>query len=121
MEVATAAPVEPREENKTAHRVRTVARGSQFIDYGFGIVYLLLVVRLGLNLIAAQSGNGFVQFIRVITDPFYAPFRGIVASPATADGNTLVVPIMIAIVVYAILHAVINGLLRMVAQRKTEI
>src|ERR1019366_7949050 len=36
-------------------RARTAARGSQFIDYAFGIVYSLLAIRLVLALIAAQS------------------------------------------------------------------
>lgn len=102
-------------------RARTAARGSQFLDYAFYLVYTLLGIRLVLALIAAESANGFVQFIRAVTDPFYAPFRGIVSSPATETGNTLVLPIVVAIVAYAILHVAINGLLRMVGTRKTEI
>ena len=100
---------------------RTAARGSQFLDYAFYLVYSLLAIRLVLALIAAQSSNGFVQFIRAITDPFYAPFRGIVPSPTAEGGYTLVLPIVIAMVAYMILHVAINGLLRMVGQRKTEI
>ena len=102
-------------------RGRVAARGSQFLDYAFSVVYALLGIRLALALIAAQSSNGFVQFIRAVTDPLYAPFRGIVPSPSVEGGYTLVWPIVIAIVVYAILHAAINGLLRMVASRKTTI
>lgn len=102
-------------------QARTAARGSQFLDYAFYMLYTLLGVRLVLALIAADSGNGFVQFISTITNPFYAPFRGIVGSPSTEGGNTLVYPIVIAIVVYAILHVAINGLLRMVGSRKTSI
>ncbi len=100
---------------------RSAARGSQFVDYAFYVLYTLLGVRLVLALIAANQGNGFVQFISTITDPFYAPFRGIVDSPSTGAGNTLVFPIVIAIVVYAIVHVAINGLLRMVGSRKTAI
>ncbi|HUX32510.1 MAG TPA: YggT family protein [Gemmatimonadaceae bacterium] len=99
---------------------RTAARSSQFLDYAFYVLYSLLAIRLVLALIAARSSNGFVQFIGAITGPFYAPFRGIVGSPS-AGGSTLVVPIVIALVVYVLLHAGINGALRMVAHRKTEI
>ncbi len=102
-------------------RSRSVARISQVIDYLFFIVYALLAIRLILALLAARRTAGFVQFIFAITDPLYAPFRGIVASPSTEAGNTLAWPIVIAIIVYAILHAIINGLLRIVAHRKTEI
>lgn len=116
-----AAASEHAKADRHLGQARTAARGSQFIDYAFYVVYSLLAVRLVLALIAAQSGNAFVQFIRAITDPFYAPFRGIVASPTAEGGNTLVVPIMIAIVAYALLHAAINALLRMVGTRKTEV
>lgn len=102
-------------------RARAAARGSQFIDYAFYVVYSLLAIRLVLALIAARSTNGFVEFISAVTNPFYAPFRGIVPSPTAEGGYTLVVPILIALVVYMMLHAAINGLLRMVGHRKTEI
>lgn len=107
-------------DRKIEH-ARTAARGSQFLDYAFYVLYTLLGVRLVLALIAANSSNGFVQLISTITNPFYAPFRGIVDSPSTEGGNTLVFPIIIAMVVYAIVHVAINGLLRMVGSRKTAI
>jgi hypothetical protein len=100
---------------------RGLARGSGVIDYIFGLIYGLLAIRLVLAMVAARSGNGFVLFIQAITNPLYAMFRGIVPSPSVAGGYTLVVPIIIAIVVYALLHAAINGFLRMIANRKTEI
>lgn len=106
---------------RTVAHARTAARGSQFLDYGFYVVYSLLSIRLVLALIAANSGNGFVKFIRTVTGPFYAPFSGIVGSPSSEGGNTLVAPILVALLVYAILHAGINGLLRMVGHRKTTI
>lgn len=102
-------------------RARGAARTSQFIDYAFYILYSLLAIRLVLALIAASSGAGFVQFISALTGPFVAPFRGIVTSPATESGNILALPIVIALVVYMLLHAGINGALRLMAHRKTEI
>jgi len=48
-------------------------------------------------------------------------FRGIVASPSIDGGYTLAVPIIIAIVVYALLHAAIKAFLRMLAHRQTAI
>jgi len=71
-------------------------------------------------LIAARSSSGFVRLIQTVTDPFYSLFRGIVASPS-AGGYTLVLPIVIAIIVYALLHAGITRLLRLIAHRRTEI
>jgi len=102
-------------------RARSMARVSQVVDYVFYVAYALLAIRLLLALLAARSGAGFVQFIRAVTDPLYAPFRGIVASPTAEGGYTLALPIVIALVVYALLHAGINGLLRLIAHRKTAI
>jgi hypothetical protein len=102
-------------------RARGIARSGQFVDYIFFAIYTLLAVRLALALMAANSTNGFVQLIRGVTGPLYAPFRGIVSSPSTEEGNTLAVPILIAIVAYAILHGGIKALMRLVAHRKTEI
>lgn len=107
--------------DREVERARGLARVSQVIDYLFFVVYALLAIRLVLALMAARSGAGFVQFIRAVTDPLYAPFRGIVASPTAEGGYTLALPIVIALVVYALLHAGINGLLRLIAHRKTEI
>lgn len=108
-------------QERRSDQAGSAARWSQFLDYAFTLVYSLLGIRLVLALIAASSTSGFVRFIRVITDPFYAPFRGIVASPSTDAGNTLVIPIGIALVVYVMLHLALNGLLRMVGHRKTTV
>ena len=109
---------------ETEHEVergRAAARVSQVVEYIFFLIYAMLTLRLLLNLMAARSGNAFVQFINTISDPFYWPFKGIVASPSTPEGFTLALPIIVALVVYIILHMAINGLLRMLAHRKTGI
>jgi len=102
-------------------RGRSLARVSQVVDYIFWVIYALLGMRFLLALLAARSTAGFVQFIVTISSPFYEPFRGIVASPRTDGGHTLLLPIVVAIIAYALLHLGINALLRMFAHRKTEI
>ena len=109
------------ETEREVERARGMARVSQVVDYIFYLIYALLAIRLLLALLAARSSAGFVQFIYTITGPLYAPFRGIVASPSVEGGYTLALPIVIAIIVYALLHAGINGLLRLIAHRKTAI
>jgi uncharacterized membrane protein YdbT with pleckstrin-like domain len=101
-------------------RGRGAARISQVVDYIFYVIYALLGMRFLLALLAARSSAGFVQFIVTVTNPFYAPFEGIVASP-TAGRHTLLMPIVVAIIAYVLLHLAINGLLRMLAHRKTAI
>jgi uncharacterized protein YggT (Ycf19 family) len=109
------------ETEREVRRSRVAARISQVIDFIFYVIYALLALRLVLALLAARSNAGFVQFIRSITDPFYEPFRGIVASPSIEGGYTLVLPIVIAIFVYILVHLGINGLLRLITSGKTEI
>lgn len=109
------------ETEREVERARFVARVSQIVDYIFFVIYGLLTIRLLLELFAARESAGFFQFIKNATDPFYWPFRGLVPSPSTAEGFTLALPIVVAIVVYMLLHLAINGLLRIFAHRKTEV
>jgi len=106
---------------REVERGRGAARISQVVDYIFYVIYALLAMRFLLALLAANSRAGFVQFIVTVTNPFYGPFRGIVESPRTGDGHTLMIPIVVAIIAYVLLHLAINGILRMLAHRKTEI
>ena len=109
------------ETEREVGRARGVARVSQVVDYIFYVIYALLGLRFLLALLAARSSAGFVRFIVAVTDPFYRPFQGIVASPSTESGHTLMLPLVIAIIVYVLLHLGINGLLRIIAHRKTAI
>jgi uncharacterized protein YggT (Ycf19 family) len=109
------------ETEREVERSRGLARVSQVIDFIFYVIYALLGLRLLLELLAARRSAGFVQFIASVTDPFYAPFKGIVPSPTAEGGYRLTVPIIIAIIVYLLLHLGIKALLRMIAHRRTEI
>lgn len=109
------------ETEREVTRSRFLARVSQVVDYVFFVIYGLLTIRLLLELFAARESAGFFQFIKSATDPIYAPFRGLVPSPSTPEGFTLALPIIVAIVVYMLLHLAINGLLRIFAHRKVEI
>lgn len=106
---------------RAVDQARGAARVSQYVDYVFYVIYALLAVRIGLALMAGNPEAGFYRFIRAVTAPLYAPFRGIVESPTDPSGHTLALPLVVAIVAYALLHLAINGVLRMMAQRKVEI
>jgi uncharacterized protein YggT (Ycf19 family) len=104
-----------------AERARGAARISQFVDFAFYLLYALLTTRLMLALIAARSDTGFVRFIKGVTDPFYAPFRGIVPSPTVEGGFTLAIPIAIALVAYMVLHVIVHHMFRLAVERKTTV
>ena len=111
---------EVTQTEREVERGRAAARVSQVVDYIFMIIYAILAIRLLLELFGARESAGFVRFINAVSNPFYAPFRGIVASPSD-NGFTLALPIVVAIVAYMILHLIINGLLRIFAHRKVEV
>jgi len=104
-----------------AGRPRGLGRFSQFVNYLFWLLYSLLFIRLVLVFVAARSWVGFVRFVDAITNPFFAPFRGIVANQNVAAGFTLAVPLLVALVAYALLHLAINKLLRVMAYRRTAV
>lgn len=109
------------ETDREVERSRFLARVSQVVDYIFFVIYGLLTIRLLLELFAARESAGFTKFIKSATGIFYAPFEGIMPSLSTGEGFTLALPIIVAIVVYMLLHLAINGLLRLFAHRKTAI
>ena len=109
------------ETEREVEQARTAARVSQVVDYIFYVVYALLGLRLLLALLAARRSAGFTQFVYAVTDPLYAPFRGIVAEPTAEGGYRLALSVVVAIIVYALLHAAVNGLLRLLAHRKTGV
>ena len=106
---------------REVRRGRGTARVAQFVDYGFGIIYGLLGIRLILALIAARPGAAFVQWIQAVTDPLYAPFRGILPNLTSEGGYTLVLPVLFAIGMYAVLHLAVRGLLKLIGVPRTEI
>ena len=106
---------------REVQRGRSTARVAQFVDYGFGIIYALLGIRLILALVAARPGAAFVQWITAATNPLYAPFRGILPNLNSEGGYTLVLPVLFAILMYAVLHAAVRGLLKLIGERRTHV
>jgi uncharacterized protein YggT (Ycf19 family) len=107
--------LEPDTYDPRAHLFRTrafVRRIARLLDYLFGLLYALLWLRFGLHLVGARHDAGFYRFVATLTDPFYAPFRGIVPTESLG-GSTVVWSLIVAIAAYAALHAVLRGLLRL--------
>ena len=99
---------------------RTVARGSQVIDYVFYLIYGIVGVATVLEAIAARESAGFKRFVDALAWPFVAPFRGIMHDPAVGSAR-IMLSYVVALGAYVLLHLAINGLLRIFAQRKTAI
>ena len=93
-------------------------RLDRIVDGIFYTIYGLFGIRLVLALLAVSPEGWFSHLIRVLTDPLYAIFAGILPS-LTSDGPyTLALPILLAILLYAVVHGLAKALLRRVARRR---
>lgn len=101
-------------------RARTAARISQIIDFIFYIIYSLIGLQILLDLMGARRGTGFRRFIDTLSAPLLGPFESLIQSVGVGRYQ-LELSYVFAFIVYAILHAGINSLLRMLTQRKTTI
>ncbi len=101
-------------------RAKTTARISQVVDYIFYLVYGLIGLEIALELLGAREGAPFKQVIDALTAPLVAPFRGLMPDPGVGQVR-LMLSYIIALVVYALLHMAINGLLRLFVHTKTVV
>jgi uncharacterized protein YggT (Ycf19 family) len=111
-----------RAEDRSAveRRRHIVGRVTQGVDYVFYLLYGLLGMRFILALLGASPTAGFVGFINGLTEPFYAPFAGIVARPSV-NGGFLDFPLIIAVLAYMLLHVAIRGLIRLFASERRSV
>lgn len=99
---------------------RALARVSQFADFAFCVVYALLGLRFLLALLAARS-TGFVRLLYAVTDPLYAPFRGMLRAGSIGDGSVFVSSLIFAVVAYMVAHIVVHQFLHLIARPRTSI
>ena len=64
-----------KQENLPTQRIKPLYRGTQIVWYILGVMELLLLFRLVLKMLGANTGAGFTQFIYGATDLFAAPFN----------------------------------------------
>lgn len=103
--------------SRAVERDRQVSGISRVVTYLFSLVYALLLIRIVLALMNASPSTPFVRFIHSVARPFHAPFEGIGSTVTTNPDARVVLPVVAAIVVAALLHAAILGLLRLFAPR----
>ena len=101
-------------------RARGAARISQVVDYIFYFIYGLIGLMIILDLIGARRTNAFYGFISTITGPLLAPFRGLIDDPANQNMRFRL-SYVVALIVYLLIHLAVNGLLRLIAHRKTVV
>jgi uncharacterized protein YggT (Ycf19 family) len=81
----------------------------------FGVLAVLIALRIVLLLLVANQTNGLVDFIYNVTEPFVAPFRGVfnfdMVSPG--GGSTLDIGAVVALVGWALIYLLILAILNL--------
>jgi uncharacterized protein YggT (Ycf19 family) len=90
------------------------------ISMVFGLIAILIAIRVVLKLLAANTASGFTQFIYNISGPFVAPFHGIFGTPSADNGAVLEVSSILAIAIYLLVGWLIMRLLQLVIDRPTS-
>ena len=86
----------------------------------FGILAVLIALRVILLLLAANAGNPIVDFIYGVTEPFVAPFRGIFSiDQVTPNGqNVLDFAAIVALIGWTLIYALIMAILGLADRRQ---
>lgn len=91
-------------------------KASQLIWLVFGVLEVLIALRIGLMLVGANPDSPVVAMIYGITALFLLPFVGLIGSP-TFGGLVLEVSSMFAMLIYALIAWVIDRLVWLVFYR----
>jgi hypothetical protein len=114
-EVVEGDPVDPRYDRGTAVTSRTVETrpsggtlAGRIVVFLFGVIQVLILLRIALLLLDAREANDLVRFILNTSQVFVAPFEGILRTDALhAGGSVFDVSAVVAIVGWTILEALI--------------
>ncbi|HZS04174.1 MAG TPA: YggT family protein [Blastocatellia bacterium] len=101
-------------------RARGLARVSQVVDYIFYLIYGIITLEIVFDLLGARQGNTFRELIDALSAPLLAPFNNLLPDPSAGRFHFRL-SYLVALVIYLMLHMAINGLLRLMAHRKTAI
>ena len=91
-------------------------KAEQVVWLIFGIIEILIGLRVVLKLVGANPANGFAHFVYGVAALFLGPFFGITNSPSFG-GMVLEVPSLIAMIVYALVAWGIVQALRLIFAR----
>lgn len=93
--------------------VRPMYRATQVVWYIAGLIEAILALRFFLRLVGANPAAGFADLIYTISQPFVAPFNGIVRNASIEgsvfDWNTLIAMAVYWIVAWAIVRLFFMG------------
>lgn len=108
-----AAPPGPVESSSVVSSTNPGRRAMDFVYLVFGVIDGLLLIRLVLKLLGANTMAPFTQWVYNVTDFFLAPFRNLLPAIGT-DHSVLEMSVIIAILVYALIAWVLARLMAII-------
>ena len=80
----------------------------------FGILVVLIGLRILLLLLVANAGNTIVDFVYGVTEPFVAPFRGVFSIDQVTPGNGSVLDVaaVVALLGWLLIYVLLMAILR---------
>ncbi len=92
---------------------------ARIVTFVFGILQVLLILRIVLLLLVANAGNDIVKLILNVTQPFVDPFLGMFAfNRVTADqGSVFDVAALVALIAWTFVEMLILAAIRIFARR----
>jgi uncharacterized protein YggT (Ycf19 family) len=89
----------------------------------FGILAVMLGLRILLLLLVANQTNSIVDFVYNVTEPFVAPFRGIFAMDMVTPGGGSVFDIaaLVALVGWLLIYLLVMAILRLGSRDRVSV
>ena len=122
MQVKTNEPPAPMDYRRDVVQKDAVspAFGIAWVVYVvLGVGVGLILIRIILKALAANTGAGFTRFVYGITDPLIAPFQGIFATPHVGGGSVFEFSSIVAIVVYVLVAWAVVRLAALAGRKRT--
>lgn len=109
----TAQPVDHVVERRVDYAPDPLGMLRRLVVFIFGLIQLLIVLRILLLLFAARGSNDIVATIYNVTEIFVAPFRGILRINEVQSGATeLDVAAIVALIGWTVIEFIVLALLR---------
>jgi YggT family protein len=108
-----AAPVGPVGSSEVVSTVSPARRAMDVIYLIFGIIDGLLLIRLALKLLGANTTAAFTQWVYNVTDFFLAPFHNLLPTIGNQQSQ-LEMSVIVAILVYALIAWVLARLMAII-------
>jgi hypothetical protein len=118
--------IERHQNLNLAEKTRGIAAANQNSSTGrivnityflFGILELVLVLRVILHIVGANPDNSFANFIYGLSSPFVGLFASLMQNPALGTTGVLEITTIIAMVVWAIVAWIVARLIWLVMSR----